>query len=244
MPWRPRPRSPAAFAARAPSRAPARSPTAARARSTRRLRAPARPSASRSTRATRSGGRCAPRSAPAATARSSSRRPRPSGTRCCSRASAIRGARAPPGSATCCSRRSRAARTRVLVALGGTATVDGGLGLLGGLGAPCPGDTGAALLGELDLDLAPARALLDGRRADRAARRRRAALRPRRRRALFGPQKGLRAQRRRAVRRGARPASATRLGGDIAQRPGAGAAGGLGAALYWLGAMRAPAATR
>ena len=33
-----------------------------------------------------------------------------------------------------------------------------------------------------------------------------------------------------------------RLGGDIALRPGAGAAGGLGAALYWLGAAGEPGA--
>ena len=37
----------------------------------------------------------------------------------------------------------------MLVALGGSATVDGGLGMLAALGARVPGETGAALLGEL-----------------------------------------------------------------------------------------------
>jgi glycerate 2-kinase len=129
---------------------------------------------------------------------------------------------------------ARGART-VLVALGGSATVDGGLGLLGGLGACVPGETGAALLGELELDLAPARELLAGVRLsvlhdvdvplcgpDGAA-------------VLFGPQKGLRAQDvalfDRALER-----LGQAFGGDVAERPGAGAAGGLGAALYALGA--------
>jgi glycerate 2-kinase len=123
----------------------------------------------------------------------------------------------------------------VLVALGGSATVDGGLGLLAGLGASVPGETGAALLGELELDLAPARALFEGVRLsvlhdvdvplygpDGAA-------------VLFGPQKGLRAQDvepfDRALERLGRA-----FGGDVAQRTGSGAAGGLGAALYALGA--------
>jgi glycerate 2-kinase len=125
--------------------------------------------------------------------------------------------------------------TRVLVGLGGSATVDGGLGMLAGLGAGVPGANGEALLGPLDLQLAPARALFDGVELsvlhdvdvplcgpDGAA-------------ALFGPQKGLR-------RSDIKPfdLALQRLGeafgGDIAQRPGAGAAGGLGAALYALGA--------
>jgi glycerate kinase len=123
----------------------------------------------------------------------------------------------------------------LLVGLGGSATVDGGLGLLAGLGARVPGETGGALLGELELDLAPALELLDGTQLsvlhdvdvplcgpDGAA-------------ALFGPQKGLRPEDigpfdRALARLGAA------LGGDVAQRPGAGAAGGLGAALYALGA--------
>jgi glycerate kinase len=123
----------------------------------------------------------------------------------------------------------------VLVALGGSATVDGGLGLLAGLGAHVPGETGSALLGELDIDLAPARAVLAGVQVsvlhdvdvplcgpDGAA-------------ALFGPQKGLRPEDVEPFDRALARLGAA-FGGDVAQRPGAGAAGGLGAALYALGA--------
>jgi glycerate kinase len=123
----------------------------------------------------------------------------------------------------------------ILVALGGSATVDGGLGMLGALGASVPGDTGAALLGELRLELGPARALFEGVELsvlhdvdvplcgpDGAA-------------VLFGPQKGLRREDVEPFDRAlARLGEA--FGGDIAERAGAGAAGGLGAALYALGA--------
>lgn len=128
---------------------------------------------------------------------------------------------------------------RVLVALGGSATVDGGLGLLAGLGAPVPGETGAALLGPLELDLAPARALLAGVELsvlhdvdvplcgpDGAA-------------VLFGPQKGLRPADIALFDRALERLGAA-FGGDVAERPGAGAAGGLGAALYALGAGARP----
>ncbi|MDX6619811.1 MAG: glycerate 2-kinase [Gaiellales bacterium] len=123
----------------------------------------------------------------------------------------------------------------VLVALGGSATVDGGLGLLAGLGARVPGDTGGALLATLDLDLAPARELLAGVQLtvlhdvdvplcgpDGAA-------------ALFGPQKGLKRSDIRPFDEALGRLGAA-FGGDSAQRAGAGAAGGLGAALYALGA--------
>jgi glycerate kinase len=124
---------------------------------------------------------------------------------------------------------------RVLVALGGSATVDGGLGLLGALGARVPGETGEALLGELELDLEPARALVQDVELsvlhdvdvplcgpDGAA-------------VLFGPQKGLRGEDVELFDR-ALERLGEAFGGDIAQRTGAGAAGGLGAALYALGA--------
>jgi glycerate 2-kinase len=125
--------------------------------------------------------------------------------------------------------------THVLVALGGSATVDGGLGLLAGLGARVPGADGDALLAKLDLDLAPARRLLAGVRLtvlhdvdvplcgpDGAA-------------ALFGPQKGLKRSDIKAFDEALGRLGAA-FGGDSAQRAGAGAAGGLGAALYALGA--------
>ena len=53
--------------------------------------------------------------------------------------------------------------------------------------------------------------------------------------ALFGPQKGLRPQDVEPFDRALARLGAA-FGGDVAQRPGAGAAGGLGAALYALGA--------
>jgi glycerate 2-kinase len=130
---------------------------------------------------------------------------------------------------------------RIFVALGGTVTVDGGLGMLGALGALPGVQTGSSLLG----DPHPVRATVDARITgvelvalhdvdvplagpDGAAR-------------LFGPQKGLR-----LADIAAFDASLARLGmrlgGDIATRPGAGAAGGLGAALYWLGASGEPGA--
>ncbi len=125
--------------------------------------------------------------------------------------------------------------TRILVALGGSATVDGGLGLLAGLGARVPGETGEALLGELEIELEPARELLAGVELsvlhdvdvplcgpDGAA-------------ALFGPQKGLRREDVEPFDRALARLGAA-FGGDVANRPGAGAAGGLGAALYALGA--------
>jgi glycerate kinase len=129
---------------------------------------------------------------------------------------------------------ARGAR-HVLVALGGSATVDGGLGLLAGLGAHVPGTTGEALLGKLDLDLAPALDALEGARLtvlhdvdvplcgpDGAA-------------ALFGPQKGLKRSDIKSFDE-ALGRLGEAFGNDVAARPGAGAAGGLGAALYALGA--------
>jgi glycerate kinase len=130
---------------------------------------------------------------------------------------------------------------RIFVALGGTVTVDGGLGLLGALGALPDVQTGRSLLGDPD----PARIAIDPRLAgvelvalhdvdvplsgpDGAAR-------------LFGPQKGLRREDVAAFD-AALERLGTRLGADLAMRPGAGAAGGLGAALYWLGASGEPGA--
>lgn len=125
----------------------------------------------------------------------------------------------------------------LLIGLGGSATVDGGLGLLATLGVRVPGSGGAALLaaGDLALDLEPARRRLAGVTVevlhdvdvpltgpDGAAR-------------LFGPQKGL-ASVDVARMDDALGRFGACLGGDVAGRPGAGAAGGLGAALYALGA--------
>ena len=66
---------------------------------------------------------------------------------------------------------------RVLVALGGTVNVDGGLGLLGALGALPDRQTGASLLAEPDPDRAGLDPRLAQSRARRPARRGRAARR-------------------------------------------------------------------
>jgi glycerate kinase len=125
--------------------------------------------------------------------------------------------------------------TRVVVAIGGTATVDGGLGMLEALGAAVSGRTGAALLGQLSVDVSRARERvrevsvevlrdvdvpLSG--PDGAA-------------LLFGPQKGLRSPELELIDDGLRRLGAL-LPAGVANWPGAGAAGGLGVALYALGA--------
>ena len=80
------------------------------------------------------------------------------------------------------------------------------------------------------------------RRAGRAARCGRAARGPGRRGAAVRAAEGAaRAPTSRPSTRRS-PGLGTRLGGDVAARPGAGAAGGLGAALYWLGATGEPGA--
>jgi glycerate kinase len=130
---------------------------------------------------------------------------------------------------------------RVLVALGGTLTVDGGLGMLGTLGADVPGVVAAALLGPLRVGLEGVDARVRSVElvalydvdvplcgADGAA-------------LLFGPQKGLDDEQARRVD-DALARLAGVLGDDVALRPGAGAAGGLGAALYALGAQGRPGA--
>lgn len=132
---------------------------------------------------------------------------------------------------------------RVMVFIGGVATVDGGLGLLVGLGADARDTQGQPLPGAAhnlyqlaSLDLGPACAALQGTElvvatdvvsplhgADGAAH-------------LYGPQKGADAG---AV--GRLDAGLRRLApmlGSAAAQPGAGAAGGLGAALMALGGKR------
>jgi glycerate kinase len=137
--------------------------------------------------------------------------------------------------------RARGAR-RVLVALGGSATVDGGIGLLHALGGARGADGEALLAGERP-DVAAAARQLDGIAIEvlhdvdvplcgphGAAR-------------LFGAQKGMAAQD--APRfDAALQRWGEALGDGIATMPGAGAAGGLGAALYALGAEPCPGAAR
>jgi glycerate kinase len=102
---------------------------------------------------------------------------------------------------------------RLVVGLGGTATVDAGAGMLDALGIAPPGSLGVALDVLYDTDVP-----LSG--PDGAVR-------------LFGPQKGVRPDQVHALDEAlARRVAA--YGPDLAERPGAGAAGGLGAALYAL----------
>ncbi|MDO8210347.1 glycerate kinase [Conexibacter sp. CPCC 206217] len=123
---------------------------------------------------------------------------------------------------------------RILVAVGGVATVDGGAGMLHELGARCARD-GGELLADQSLDLSgldprlragvelellvDVAAPLTG--PDGAARR-------------FGPQKGASARQVEAL--DAALGRWARSLGVPAETPGAGAAGGLGAALQALGA--------
>jgi glycerate kinase len=136
---------------------------------------------------------------------------------------------------------------RVTVFLGGTATMDGGVGLLRSLGAEFRDSSGRLFDGSpvdmdaaMSVDLAPARGVLsavevvvatdvDTRLAgpDGAAR-------------VFGPQKGADDQCVERLDQGL-TTLATYLNG-AGERPGSGAAGGLGAALMAIGGLREPGA--
>ena len=202
----------------------------------RRLRGRRGQAASRSMRATRSGARGARRSATAAAARSWSRRPRPSASACWRPRERDPRRTGSAGLADLLRAALERGATRVLVGLGGSATVDGGLGLLAGLGARVPGETGGALLGELELDLAPARAPCWP--ASSSASCTTSTCRsagPMAQLPCSGRRRGC-AARTSSPSTARWPVSDEAFGGDVAQRPGAGAAGGLGAALYALGA--------
>ncbi len=136
---------------------------------------------------------------------------------------------------------------RIVIGLGGSATVDGGLGLLVGLGVRALDADGAELAG-LGEDVARVRAIdlsgLDPRLADTAivvavdvdsplAGPTGAA-------PVFGPQKGATPDQVRTLDDGL--ARLAELYGERARRPGAGAAGGLGAACFLIGAEPEPGA--
>ena len=121
---------------------------------------------------------------------------------------------------------------RIVVGLGGSATTDGGRGLIEALGA------GTASIGDA---LTAARDLLADVDLIAASDVEHPLLGPMGAATVFGPQKG------------ADPATVTLLeqrmiawaallGAEVADRPGAGAAGGLGAALLALGGRREPGA--
>jgi glycerate kinase len=137
--------------------------------------------------------------------------------------------------------------SRVVIGLGGSATVDGGLGLLVGLGARATGGDGEALTGSGE-DVTRVRAIELGSLDPRLAEVRLVVAvdvdsplsGPAGAAPVFGPQKGATAEQVRRLDEGL-----TRLEGlygERARRPGAGAAGGLGAACFVLGAEPEPGA--
>ncbi len=141
---------------------------------------------------------------------------------------------------------------RIVVGLGGSGTNDGGAGALAALGAQ-PADllrSGGAALRELaldGLDLAPARARLDGVELLVATDVEAVLLGLRGASAGYGPQKGAdedAVQRLDAAleqfARAAQPGSGLNMSGSLAVAPGAGAAGGLGYGLLQLGGRRVP----
>jgi glycerate kinase len=136
-----------------------------------------------------------------------------------------------------------AGASRVIIFIGGVATVDGGLGLISALGGTVKsidglplGGVGGDLLAVRHLDLRPALQRISNVEllvatdvssplygADGAAH-------------VFGPQKGADRATVLLLDRGLEHLAGYL--GDVAGRPGAGAAGGLGAALMALGATR------
>jgi len=132
---------------------------------------------------------------------------------------------------------------RIVIGLGGSATNDGGAGLLAALGATATGcllDAGpAGLTGLVDVDLGPARERLDGVELVLASDVETQLLGLIGATKTFGPQKGLTEEELLiADARLQRLAEATDR--KLAAAPGAGAAGGIGFALLLLGADRRP----
>ncbi|PWH05231.1 glycerate kinase [Brachybacterium endophyticum] len=137
-----------------------------------------------------------------------------------------------------------AGATRLLIGLGGSSSTDGGAGLLAALGArlldeddrPIPdGHDGLERLSSADL--APALATIEGLHLQAACDVTSPLLGPEGAAAVFGPQKGLDPGAIPAADRALRHV-ADHLDPDacLRERPGAGAAGGAGFALYALGA--------
>ncbi|MEV7086210.1 glycerate kinase [Streptomyces sp. NPDC093085] len=142
---------------------------------------------------------------------------------------------------------ARGGARRAVVFLGGTATMDGGTGLLAALGAgvrdgsgaPLPG-CGADLLRTASVDLAPARAALAGMELVVAADVISPLYGPDGAAHVFGPQKGATPDQVELLDGGLRRLAP--LLGVAPDAVGAGAAGGLGAALLALGAELVPGA--
>ncbi|MCX6395821.1 MAG: glycerate kinase [Propionibacteriales bacterium] len=136
-----------------------------------------------------------------------------------------------------------AGATRVVVGAGGTATNDGGAGLLAGLGATGTGatlDAGpAGLAGLTAVDLAPARESVDGVTLVLASDVETQLLGLIGATKTFGPQKGL-TDEELLVADGRLQTFAELTDRKVATAKGAGAAGGIGFALMLLGAERVP----
>ena len=136
---------------------------------------------------------------------------------------------------------------RIVIGLGGSATVDGGLGLLIGLGLVAEDADGRRLAGRGE-DVAGVRRIdasgLDPRLGDVelvvAVDVDSPLAGPTGAAPVFGPQKGATPEQVRILDEGLARLEA--LYGERAQRPGAGAAGGLGAACFLLGAQPEPGA--
>ncbi|MBJ7289544.1 glycerate kinase [Williamsia sp.] len=123
---------------------------------------------------------------------------------------------------------------RIVVGLGGSASTDGGSGLIAALAGPAPSDPRTAADRLAGMDLVAASDVDNPMLGPKGAA------------AVFGPQKGADPAMVAALedRLAAWNATLTALAGcDIAEEPGAGAAGGLGAALIALGARRVSGAT-
>ena len=135
-----------------------------------------------------------------------------------------------------------AGATRVVVGLGGSATNDGGAGLLAALGAVAVPDgaldEGPSLLPSLEsVDLAPARSRMEGVTIVAASDVDNPLLGLTGATNVFGPQKGVREDRLQALE-AMLESLADATDKKTARAKGAGAAGGLGFALLLLGATR------
>lgn len=139
---------------------------------------------------------------------------------------------------------------RVIVALGGSATVDGGAGIARALGLRFLDDEGKQLLdggGPLERLARIDNTKLDPRVTATpimlASDVTNPLLGPEGAARVFGPQKGANPEQVETLERGLAKLAArldTDLGADVAERPGAGAAGGAGAMLMALGASLRP----
>ena len=131
---------------------------------------------------------------------------------------------------------------RVVVGLGGSATNDGGAGLLAGLGADADVDLrlgAAGLAGVTRVDVGTARERVAGVELVAASDVDNPLLGLRGAINVFGPQKGVTEERKPALD-GMLQDLAAATDRAVADAPGAGAAGGLGFALLLLGATREP----